>query len=97
LKIRRRGLLKNLVLASGAAAFAPSWPFGKMASAGAVLPDLPSPGNSGIDHVVVVNMENRSFDHLLGWLWNAHGKQAGLTYVGQARNRAPKLLIVRRL
>src|SRR5581483_219819 len=41
---------------------------------------LPSPGKSGIDHVVVVMMENRSFDHLLGWLPQADGRQAGLTY-----------------
>jgi phospholipase C len=81
LKIRRRELVKNLVLASGAAALAPSWPFSKVASARAALPNLPSPGNSGIDHVVVVTMENRSFDHFLGWLPNADGKQAGLTYV----------------
>src|SRR5205807_9120847 len=26
-------------------------------------------------------MENRSFDHFLGWLPGADGKQAGLTYV----------------
>ncbi|HEY4816998.1 MAG TPA: alkaline phosphatase family protein, partial [Candidatus Acidoferrum sp.] len=52
-----------------------------MTSARAVLPTLPNPGNSRIDHVVVVTMENRSFDHLLGWLPNADGKQAGLTYV----------------
>ena len=25
-------------------------------------------------------MENRSFDHYLGWLPNADGRQAGLTY-----------------
>jgi phospholipase C len=80
-KMRRRELVKNLVLASGAAALAPSWPFSKMTSARALLPNLPNPGNSRIDHVVVVTMENRSFDHLLGWLPNADGKQAGLTYV----------------
>lgn len=28
-------------------------------------------------------MENRSFDHLLGWLPTADGKQAGLSYVDQ--------------
>ncbi len=33
------------------------------------------------DHVVVLMMENRSFDHLLGWLPGAKGKQAGLSYV----------------
>jgi phospholipase C len=41
-------------------------------------------GNSisplAIRHVVVVMMENRSFDHLLGWLPGADGRQAGLRY-----------------
>lgn len=41
---------------------------------------LPKPDRSGIDHIVVVTMENRSFDHFLGWLPNANGQQAGLTY-----------------
>jgi phospholipase C len=36
---------------------------------------LPSPGASGIQHIVVVTMENRSFDHLLGWLPNANAQQ----------------------
>jgi phospholipase C len=31
--------------------------------------------NSQIKHIVVVMMENRSFDHFLGWLPNAHGQQ----------------------
>jgi phospholipase C len=39
-----------------------------------------NPHLSGIEHVVVVMMENRSFDHLLGWLPNADGRQAGLAY-----------------
>src|SRR3954468_8430752 len=38
------------------------------------------PATSGIEHVVVVMMENRSFDHLLGWLDGADGRQAGLRY-----------------
>src|SRR4051794_1939045 len=37
--------------------------------------DLPKPAKSGIDHIVVVTMENRSFDHFLGWLPGADGKQ----------------------
>ena len=41
---------------------------------------LPHPKNSGIEHVVVMMMENRSFDHLLGWLPGADGQQAGLAY-----------------
>jgi phospholipase C len=36
---------------------------------------LPSPDASGIQHIVVVTMENRSFDHLLGWLPNANAQQ----------------------
>jgi phospholipase C len=34
----------------------------------------------GFDHVIVVMMENRSFDHMLGWVPRADGKQAGLSY-----------------
>jgi len=41
---------------------------------------LPKPDKSGIHHVVVVMMENRSFDHFLGWLPGADGEQAGLVY-----------------
>jgi len=28
--------------------------------------ELPEPGSSGIEHVIVLMMENRSFDHFLG-------------------------------
>ena len=43
---------------------------------------LPDPEESGIEHVIVVMMENRSFDHYLGWLGElgADGVQAGLSY-----------------
>src|SRR5689334_19299435 len=54
-------------------------------AAGSLLPAeeaaaAPNPSTSGIDHIVVVCMENRSFDHLLGWLPGADGRQAGLSY-----------------
>ncbi|MGZ4461082.1 MAG: alkaline phosphatase family protein [Nocardioidaceae bacterium] len=49
--------------------------------ASAATTSLPSPGKSGIDHIIVLMMENRSFDHYLGWLKGADGKQAGLSYV----------------
>ncbi|MEA2589415.1 MAG: phospholipase, partial [Actinomycetota bacterium] len=42
---------------------------------------LPDPKLSGIDHIVVLCMENRSFDHFLGWVPGANGQQAGLTYL----------------
>ena len=45
---------------------------------------LPTPQRSGIEHIVVVMMENRSFNHLLGWLPGAEGQQEGLTYFDSA-------------
>jgi phospholipase C len=45
------------------------------------LPSLPNPESSGIEHIVAVTMENRSFDHFFGWMANADGMQAGLTYL----------------
>jgi phospholipase C len=45
---------------------------------------LPPPDLSGIEHIVVLMMENRSFDHMLGWLEGADGRQRGLTYLDAA-------------
>ncbi len=45
---------------------------------------LPSPQSSGIEHIVLVTMENRSFDHILGWLPHANGRQQGLTNYDKA-------------
>jgi phospholipase C len=45
---------------------------------------LPAPDQSGIQHVIVVMMENRSFDHLVGWIPGADGKQSGLSYTDRA-------------
>jgi phospholipase C len=42
------------------------------------------PNTSGIDHIVLLMMENRSFDHLMGWLPNANGRQAGLSFADPA-------------
>jgi phospholipase C len=41
---------------------------------------LPKPQNSGLEHIVVVCMENRSFDHFTGWIPGADGPPAGLGY-----------------
>lgn len=43
-------------------------------------PAHPAGKDAPFDHVVVLMMENRSFDHLLGWLPGANGKQEGLTF-----------------
>jgi phospholipase C len=42
--------------------------------------DVPAPRNLPLDTIVVLMMENRSFDHYLGWLPGADGRQGGLVY-----------------
>jgi phospholipase C len=63
-------------------------PVTTQASAGttgrSAYPALPDPRRSGLDHIVVVCMENRSFDHYLGWLPGSDCRQRGLTYVDDA-------------
>jgi phospholipase C len=80
-RISRRGFL------AGAAALAGALPATRLATAAAAYSHLPAPERSGLDHVVVVMMENRSFDHFLGWRHGADGRQAGLTY--RDRNGTP--------
>src|SRR5262245_6370310 len=48
---------------------------------------LPAPEASGIEHVVLVMMENRSFDHFLGWVPNADGMQKRLFYLDSSGRR----------
>jgi phospholipase C len=50
---------------------------------------LPRPRNVPIDHVVVVMMENRSFDHYFGWLHNADGDQTQTYVDGETGARVP--------
>src|SRR5439155_9978084 len=81
---RRELITHGSLLAGGAALLGlPTW---SRRAAALSSPGLPSPASSGIDHVVVVMMENRSFDHYLGWLPGADGRQAGLTYIDAAGN-----------
>jgi phospholipase C len=65
---------------TGAAGVAGALALGTQSHASAAT-RLPAPASSGIDHIVVLMMENRSFDHYLGWLPGADGRQAGLAYV----------------
>src|SRR3954464_15307266 len=82
--LKRREFLQRTALAAGLAT-----------TLGTVLPSetlvaeaarkqrrapLPAPRNLPIDTFVVLMMENRSFDHYLGWLPNADGRQAGLSF-----------------
>jgi phospholipase C len=75
-KISRRRFLGDLAAAGSLGIISAPWARAQHSS-----PDsLPVPEESGIDHVVLVMMENRSFDHFLGWLPGADGRQAGLRY-----------------
>ena len=82
--ISRRSLLKGAVAAGGLAALGP-----RVARA-----DLGLNTNSPVDHIVVVMMENRSFDHFLGWVPKAETQQ-DLTFLDndgvphQTRHWAP--------
>ena len=82
MRIDRRGFARTTISACGAAIFGCG---GASAQDPLISPpasaQLPPPDQSGIKHIVVVMMENRSFDHLLGWMPNANGMQAGLSYV----------------
>jgi phospholipase C len=86
MSINRREFLRNVAGAASAAALASQV---HLAAAQSTAPSLPDPSASGIEHIVVVMMENRSFDHLLGWLPGANGVQAGLSYLDSAGEAHP--------
>ena len=83
MSISRRQLLGSAAVLAGTVALGGAAVADRRPTASAT-PALPAPGTSGIDHIVVVMMENRSFDHFLGWVPGADGKQAGLTYVDRS-------------
>lgn len=75
--ISRRQFLAGAAVGATAAATGTAGALTRTATQRAALPD---PASSGLDHIIVVMMENRSFDHFLGWVPGADGKQAGLSY-----------------
>ena len=83
--INRRNFLKGVAGVSGAALAGSVAGFGSKglfaSESGGGLRALPSPHQSGIEHIIVVTMENRSFDHFLGWVPGTNGMQAGLKYL----------------
>ena len=79
MSVNRRDFLRSVASISGAT-LASTVSFAQTEQIQQLDASLPSPDLSGIEHVVVVMMENRSFDHLLGWMPNANGRQAGLEY-----------------
>ncbi len=83
---RRHFLRGSTAAAAGLALGASAWakPPGKPMPPPKPPKPLPQPNKSGIEHIVVLMMENRSFDHFLGWLPGADGQQAGLSYTDTA-------------
>ena len=84
--LRRRDFLERTAYAAGLAGLAGVLPADTLIAEAAKRQkrvSLPSPRNIPIDTFVVLMMENRSFDHYLGWLPNADGKQTGLTYTDE--------------
>src|SRR6202022_2830796 len=79
--LTRRGFLAGT---AGTAAIMAAGSVAEASSSPAPVGPLPEPGQSGIDHIVVVMMENRSFDHYLGWLPGADGRQAGLSFTDRS-------------
>src|SRR5690348_7268438 len=77
--ISRRGFLAGAASAAVVAACSSS---SKKSSSGGAAASLPDPASAPFDTIVVLTMENRSYDHLLGWLPGTNGKQAGLSYPG---------------
>ncbi len=78
----RRHVLAGMVGLAAAGALGGCGSSSHPSGVASVVPprSLPEPSQAPFDTVVVLMMENRSFDHLLGWLPGADGKQAGLQY-----------------
>src|SRR4051812_50219053 len=83
--LSRRSFLIGSAGAAAAAAFQP-WRL-PMAGARTLLP--PPRGGAPFDHIVLLMMGNRTFDHPLGWLPGADGPQAGGAFTRPRRPRYP--------
>jgi phospholipase C len=89
--LRRRDFLERTAVTAGLAAsyatvLGPGTLVAEAARRQGRVP-LPSPRNLPVDTFVVLMMENRSFDHYLGWLPGADGRQAGLRFTDDAGRR----------
>jgi phospholipase C len=73
-RITRRDFVAQMAAATGVGLLGCSDP----SDPGDGDPIVPEAGT--LEHVIVVTMENRSFDHLLGWVPGVNGRPAGLSY-----------------
>lgn len=89
--LSRRDFLRKSTGLAAALALGGALPLSSVAAPKKNKKSLPNPNKSGLEHIVVVMVENRSFDHLLGWLPGADGKQAGLTFIDRAGAAVPTM------
>src|SRR5260370_37341190 len=83
--LTRRTFLQLVGASTGAAITGSEF----LSQAGAnAAPALSPQGSNGIEHVVVLMMENRSFDHFLSWLPGANGR-GGMAYLATDGNVYP--------
>jgi phospholipase C len=81
--MRRREFLARTAAMAGLAGLATVLPADTLLSEAAkreARAHFPKPADMPIDNFVILMMENRSFDHYLGWFPGADGKAAGLSY-----------------
>jgi phospholipase C len=90
--MRRRDFLARTAAVAGAAGLASAIPSGRLVAEAARVQGrvaLPSPRTMPIDTIVVLMMENRSFDHYFGWYEKADGRNAGLSYRNKDGKEVP--------
>jgi phospholipase C len=78
--LSRRRFLQATVAATVASGCRSARSPARRAAAGTTTSTSATSREPPFDTVVVVMLENRSFDHLLGWLPGADGRQGGLSY-----------------
>ena len=90
--ISRRSFLRAAGASAGLGVMGATFPGAR--SAFAAVPRVagaafPAAADLGIEHVVILMMENRSFDHLLGWLPGADGTHEGVYEAQDGKLYAP--------
>ena len=86
--MRRREFLARTAAVAGTAGLAGVLPLDALIAEAARRQRraIPSPRNLPIDTIVVLMMENRSFDHYFGWHADADSENVGLSYPDAAGN-----------
>jgi len=90
--LRRREFLARTAAVAGAAGLASTLPASRLVAEAARVQGrvrLPPPRAMPLDTVVVLMMENRSFDHYFGWHPGAEARNEGLSFPGPNGTTVP--------